>query len=50
VDRGAMDEAVDVLRSGIEASRLGRGEEMRALRRLRRCVPQGDPVALKTVL
>jgi len=50
VDRGAMDEAVDVLRSGIEASRLGRGEEMRALRRLRSCVPQGDPVALKTVL
>ena len=50
VDRGAMDEAVDVLRSGIGASRLGRGEEMRALRRLRGCVPQGDPVALKTVL
>lgn len=50
VDRRSMDEAVDVLRSGIEASRLGRKEEMRALRRLRSCVPQGDPVALKTVL
>lgn len=50
VDRRAMDEAVDVLRSGIQASRLRRGEEMRALRRLRDCVPQGDPVALKTVL
>lgn len=50
VDRGAMDEAVDVLRSGIKASRLGRDEEMRALRRLKSCVPQGNPVALKTVL
>jgi len=50
VERRAMDEAVQVLRHGIEASRMGRGEELRAFRRLRRCVPPGDPAALKTVL
>jgi hypothetical protein len=50
VDRRAMDEAVDVLRNGVKASRLGRDDELRALRRLRRCVPEGDPAALKTVL
>ncbi len=50
VDRGAMDEAVEVLRNGVKASRLGRDEELRALRRLRGCVPECDPAALKTVL
>jgi len=50
VERRAMDEAVQVLRQGIEASRMGRDEELRAFRRLRRCVPPSDPVALKTVL
>ncbi|MBN2336364.1 DUF763 domain-containing protein [Candidatus Bathyarchaeota archaeon] len=49
VDRRAMDSAVQVLRSGIEASELGRDEELRAFRRLRRCVPESDPVTLKTV-
>jgi len=39
-----------VLRQGIEASRMGRDDEFRALRRLRRCVPPSDPDALKTVL
>jgi hypothetical protein len=45
-----MDDAVQVIRQGIEASRMGREEELRAFRRLRRCVPPSDPVALKTVL
>jgi hypothetical protein len=34
-----MDEAVDVLRCGIEASPVKREERMRALKRLRECVP-----------
>jgi hypothetical protein len=50
VERRAMDDAVQVLRQGIKASRMGREEELRAFRRLRRCVPPSDPVALKTVL
>jgi hypothetical protein len=50
VDRGAMDEAVDVLRSGIKESRLGRDQELRALGRLRGCLPRGDPAALGTAL
>ena len=40
VDREAMDEAVDVLRCGIEASSVRREERMRALGRLRECVPK----------
>ena len=39
VDRVAMDEAVDVLKCGIEASPVKREERMRAMERLRRCVP-----------
>ncbi len=39
VDRGAMDEAIDVLRTGILSSHLRREEKMRALERLRWCVP-----------
>ncbi|MFQ6052779.1 MAG: DUF763 domain-containing protein [Candidatus Bathyarchaeia archaeon] len=39
VDRRAMDEAVDVLRTGISASPVRREEKLRALQRLRRCVP-----------
>jgi len=50
VDRGAMDEAVDVLRSGIKESRLGRDQELRALGRLRGCLPRSDPAALRTAL
>ena len=50
VERRAMDEAVQLLRHGIKVSRMGRGEELRAFRRLRRCVPSSDPVNLKTVL
>ena len=39
VDRRAMDEAVEVLRNGIEETRLKREVKLRAIERLRRCVP-----------
>lgn len=39
VDRRAMDEAIDVLRTGILGSQLRREEKLRALERLRGCVP-----------
>lgn len=39
VDRRAMDEAIDVLKTGILSSYLKREEKLRALERLRRCVP-----------
>ena len=39
VDRRAMDEAVEVLRMGIEEARLKREEKLRAIERLRRCIP-----------
>ncbi len=50
VDRRTMDEAIEVLRNGITASGVGHNDEMRALRRLRSCVPESDPISLKTVL
>jgi len=50
VDRGAMDEATELLKSGIKASTLGRDEELRALGRLRGCLPKGGPSALRTAL
>ena len=39
VDRKAMDEAVDLLRTGIESASIKKEQKLRALRRLRRCVP-----------
>jgi hypothetical protein len=39
VDRSAMDEAVEVLRDGIEEAKLKQEEKLRAVERLRRCVP-----------
>jgi len=39
VDRGAMDEAVDLLKTGIGAAPVKRDQKHRALQRLRRCVP-----------
>ena len=39
VDRRAMDEAVDLLKTGIGASDLKRDQKFKALRRLRLCVP-----------
>ena len=39
VDRRAMDEAVDVFKTGITSSNLRGEDKSRALQRLRRCVP-----------
>lgn len=39
VDREAMDEAIDVLKCGIESSSVRGEERLRALGRLRKCVP-----------
>ena len=39
VDRRAMDEAVDILKSGISSSNVRQEEKIRAFRRLRSCVP-----------
>ena len=39
IDRRSMDEAVDALRTGIEEAEVRRDEKLRAIRRLRRCVP-----------
>jgi hypothetical protein len=39
VDRRGMDEAVEVLKGGIEDSKLGQREKLKAVQRLRRCVP-----------
>jgi hypothetical protein len=39
VDRRGMDEAVEVLRAGISEARLGDSLKMKAVERLRRCVP-----------
>ena len=39
VDRRAMDEAVDIFRTGISSSAVRDEEKDRAFRRLRSCVP-----------
>jgi hypothetical protein len=39
VDRVGMDGAVELLRAGVEETRLGREEKLRAIQRLRGCVP-----------
>ena len=39
VDRRAMDEAVDLLKTGIASSNIKREDKSRALQRLRKCVP-----------
>ena len=49
VDRRSMDEAVDILRTGIGSSKLQRGEQMQALKRLRKCIPESVPERLKTI-
>ena len=41
VDRGAMDESVQVLRRAVEAAKVGEKEKLRSLQRLRRFVPEG---------
>ena len=39
VDRRAIDEAVELLRNGIAEARVKREEKLRAIERLRKCVP-----------
>jgi hypothetical protein len=39
VDRKSMDRATELMRTGIEEARLGQSEKLRAIRRLRKCVP-----------
>lgn len=39
VDRNAMDESIEILRSGIEDTKIGKNEQLRALKRLREFVP-----------
>ena len=40
VDREAMDEAVDLLRAGIDSAHVKRSEKLGAIKRLQGCVPQ----------
>lgn len=47
VDKRAMDEAIDVLRQGILASKVNKSEKIEALQRLRRCVPEIPKVRLR---
>ena len=49
VDRKSMDEAVDMLKTGIQSSSLKRGEQMQAINRLRKCVPESIPDKLRTI-
>lgn len=39
VDRNAMDEAVDLLKTSIGAAPIKREQKLRAIKRLRRCIP-----------
>jgi hypothetical protein len=50
VDKRSMDEAIDILNKGIEKSGLSLGEEVRAYKRLRGCIPDSNPQELGTVL
>ncbi|MFQ5910171.1 MAG: DUF763 domain-containing protein [Thermoplasmata archaeon] len=40
VDRKTMDESIRILKTGVEESKAGEGEKMRALRRLRKIIPK----------
>ncbi|MCJ2556932.1 MAG: DUF763 domain-containing protein [Candidatus Thermoplasmatota archaeon] len=44
VDRRTMDESIHILESGIEESKLRNKEKIRALRRMRRVIPNGQSV------
>jgi len=48
VDRKSMDQAVDLLKQGIRSSPLDKEDQRRALKRLRKCVPETLP-GLETV-
>jgi hypothetical protein len=49
VDRKSMDEAIDILKSGINSTTLKRTEQMHAIRRLRKCIPESIPEKLMTI-
>jgi hypothetical protein len=49
VDRKSMDEAIDIIKSGINSAELKRKEQMQALKRLRKCIPESIPEKLLTV-
>ena len=49
VDRRSMDQAVDLLKTGIRSSRLDRDKQRRALNRLRKCIPE-TVTDLRTVI
>jgi hypothetical protein len=42
VDRGAMDESIQVLQQAVQAAKIGDGEKLRSLERLRRFIPLGS--------
>jgi len=42
VDRKAMDEATDIIRSGIQQAKVGDREKLKALRRLRAFIPENN--------
>jgi hypothetical protein len=49
VDRKSMDEAVEILKTSIQSSGLKHFEEMQAIKRLRKCIPESNPEKLQTV-
>ena len=49
VDRRSMDKAVEVLRAGIQSSSIKGSEQARALKNLRKCVPDAVPEKLRSV-
>jgi hypothetical protein len=49
VDRRSMDEAVDILRTSIQSSGLKHSEQLQAINRLRKCIPESIPGKLQTV-
>jgi len=48
VDRKSMDEAVEILRVGVQSSKVKASEQARALRNLRKCVPEAVPEKLRS--
>ena len=49
VDRGSMNEAVEMLKTGIKSSDVKRSTQNRALNSLRKCIPRSIPEKLGTV-
>ncbi len=47
VDRKAMDESIQILQNAVENAKIGDREKLRALQRLRRCVPLDCEIELE---